>query len=223
MRESESQPSTSRSQKPKYERSYQDRRTCFNCGDLGHVSYKCQNFQRPIPRPEIRKHLAPKQLKTPNVKVELGRASTSKATEYKQKQNIFDICSGRGPNSSSALFDKRKQLSKKNPRFYNMSLEDVDNYVNQSTTQAHVKPVEKARSKSPKKVQQPKANPVSESVSQIIYQKKTLSKQQQWKPKTASVVSGSASTSPGGEWIEIIQTDATGQPKTIRAWVPASN
>ena len=103
-----------------------------------------------------------------------------------------------------------------------MSLEDVDNYVNQSTPQAHVKPMEKARSKSPIKVQQPKVNPEVESVSTNIYQKKTLSKQHQWKPKAASGVSGSASTSPGGEWIEIVRTDATGQPKTVRAWVPHS-
>ena len=187
------------------------------------MSYNCPNLQGPTPRPETRKHRAPQQSKTPKVKVDLGMASISKFTEHKQKQNVFDICSGRGPNSSSVLFDKREKLSKKNPKFKNMSLEDIDNYVKQSAAQAHVKPQRDARSKSPNKVQQPKASHIFESVTPIIYQKKTLSKQQQWKPKAASIVSGGGSTLPGGEWIEIVRNDATGQPKTIRAWVPASN
>ena len=61
LRASEAQPSTSRSQKPRYVRTHQDRRTCFACGQIGHVSYNCPNFQGPTPRPETRKHLAPKQ------------------------------------------------------------------------------------------------------------------------------------------------------------------
>ena len=80
-----------------------------------------------------------------------------------------------------------------------------------------------ARSKSPQKMYQPKAGPTSESVTPIIYQKKTLSKQQQWKPKANTPISGSASTSPGGEWLDVIRNDADGKPKTIKAWVPNSN
>ena len=41
MRMSDSQPSTSRSQKPRYVRPHQDRITCFACCEIGHVSYKC--------------------------------------------------------------------------------------------------------------------------------------------------------------------------------------
>ena len=161
-------------------------------------------------------------MRTPN-KVDSGRASTSKAPEHKQKGNTFDICSGRGPNSSSALFEKRRHLSRKDPKFNNMSLEDVGNYVKHSTTQVRVKHAEKARSKSQIEVTQPKAESVDESVNPNVYQKKTLSKEQLWKPKVVEIVASSASTSPGGDWVNKIQIDATGQPKTIRAWVPHSN
>jgi hypothetical protein len=104
-----------------------------------------------------------------------------------------------------------------------MSLEDVGNYVKHSTPQVRVKPAEKARSKSPIEVTQPKAESVVESVNPNVYQKKTLSKEQLWKPKVVEIVASSASTSPGGDWVNKIQIDATGQPKTIRAWVPHSN
>ena len=155
------------------------------------MSYYCQNLKRPSPQPAIRKtfspiqsrQVSPNQTRTPNVKVDSDRASTSKAPEYKQKGNTFDICSGRGPNSSSALFEKRRQLSRKDPKFSSMSLEAVDKYVKHTTPQVHVKPVVKARSKSPIKVEQPKAEPEIESVNPNIYQKKTLSKQQLWKPR----------------------------------------
>ena len=104
-----------------------------------------------------------------------------------------------------------------------MTLEDVDNYVKHSTPQVYVKPVVKARSKSPIKVEQPEAQAAFESVNPNVYQTKTLSKQQLLKPKAVNIVVGSESTSPGGDWVEIIQTDTTGQPKTVRAWVPHSN
>ena len=35
--------STSRAPQPKYVRNHVDRRTCFACGEVGHVSYKCPN------------------------------------------------------------------------------------------------------------------------------------------------------------------------------------
>ena len=239
-RESNSNPSTSRYQKPRYVKPLHDRRTCFHCGDVGHVSYYCQNLQRPAQRPEIIrtntpvnvksrqvsthkfKQVSPTQMRTSN-KVDLGRVLTSKALEHKQKGNTFDICSGRGSNSSSELFETRRHLSRKNPKFIDMSLEDVGNYVKHSTTQVRVKHAENARLKSQIEVPQPKAESVAESVNPNVYQKKTLSKGQLWKPKVVELVASSASKSPGGVWVNKIQIDATGQPKTIRAWVPHSN
>ena len=181
MRMSDPQPSTSRSQKPRYVRPHQDRRTCFACGEVGHVSYKCPHSQRPRSPPETVVHRAPQASKTPRLKVDLGMASKGKSVE--QKRDVFYICSGRGPSSSSALFDYREKLVKKHPELKNMTLEEVDRFVKQLTSQAYVKTKRDVRSKSPHKVYQPKAGPTSESVTPLIYQKKTLSKQQQWKPR----------------------------------------
>ena len=61
-----------------------------------------------------------------------------------------------------------------------------------------------------------------------VYQKKPFSKQQVWKPKDSATspsagVCGSASSSPNGEWVDVIRHDTQGKPKTVRAWVPYSN
>ena len=61
-----------------------------------------------------------------------------------------------------------------------------------------------------------------------VYQKKPFSKQQVWKPKDTATshsegVCGSASSSPGGEWVYVVRHDTHGKPKTVRAWVPYAN
>ena len=85
-----------------------------------------------------------------------------------------------------------------------MRFEDVEKFLKQSTSSN----AKKSGFKENAKVSSPKVENVV--LSDNVYQKKIFSKQQMWKPKENATspsanVSGSASTSPGGKWVNVIR------------------
>ena len=100
-----------------------------------------------------------------------------------------------------------------------MRFEDVEKFLKQSTSLNAKKSEFKAKTM----VSSPKIEKVV--LSDNVYQKKTFSKQQVWKPKESATsssagVCGSASLSSSEEWVDVIRHDTHGKPKTVKAWVP---
>ena len=118
-RMSNSQPSTSRSPQTRYVRLHKDRRTCFSCGEVGHVSYKCPHSQKLNTFPQTPNTPRSKVSQTPKVKVDLGSKPKSvfsneyedhvakvKKEQFAKNHDFFDICDP----MSSVIFDKREKL-----------------------------------------------------------------------------------------------------------------
>jgi len=168
---------------------------------------------------------------TPKVKVDLGSNSKSvfsreyeervakiKKEQFAKDRDFFDICDP----MSSVIFDKCEKLIKKHTEVRKMCFEDVEKFLKQSISSKAKKSVFKVKPK----VSTPNVEKVV--LADNVYQKKTFSKQQVWKPKESATssstgVCGNASSSPSGEWVDVIRHDTHGKPKTVRAWVPYAN
>ena len=123
---------------------------------------------------------------------------------------------------SSVISDKREKLIKKHPEFRQMRFEDVDEFLKQSISSNTKKSGFKAKSR----VKTQKVDKVV--LPENVYQKKPYSRHQVWKPKDSATnlstgVCEGSSTSPSGEWVNVIRHDTHGNPKTVRAWVPNAN
>ena len=100
----------------------------------------------------------------------------------------------------------------KSSKLQSRSFENVDKSFKQSTFQTHLR----QRPKSPSKVS------TSVIFDPKVYYKQNFSKQQMWRPKGETEV-GEESSNSSGEWFDAIRVDATGQYKTVRAWIPKSH
>jgi len=223
--------STSRAPQPKYVRNHVDRRTCFACGEIGHVSYKCPNSSNAKRFQDTQFTPSSRVKSTPKVKVDLESKSQSvcskekeqdvaklKKAQFAKDRDYFDICDP----MSSIIFDQRENLIKKYPQFRQMHFEDVENFIKQSMFSNS----KKSRSKAKPKASPPKVEKVV--LPYNVYQKKPLSRQQVWRPKETTSCSKNEgcerkSPSPSGEWVNVIRHDTQGKPKTVRAWVPTAN
>ena len=185
-----SRTSSTRSQSLKYVRHSVDRRTCYACGEVGHVSYKCPNFQKPQAKQFSDNFVTPKQFvsKCPNLKVDVEKKSKTF-----EKQNVNFL----------------QRVLMMTPELHSGSSGNTEKLMKQSTFRAFWRPRSNVSSKiSTSVVCDPK-----------IYYKRAFLKRQMWRPKGVSDVEDTSSMS-SEEWLDAISEDEKGQSRTIRAWFP---